>query len=138
MGALVKQRAELSLSIVDDRAIRKLNAQWRGKDKATDVLSFSAGDSPDVGLRPLGDIVISLQTARRAAVEHDVALNDELDRYLAHGLLHLLGYDHHRREDAERMARAETKLLGADGMLRHVPGERSQRRSRTVRRSSKA
>jgi probable rRNA maturation factor len=109
--------AELSLSLVNDTRIRALNRVWRKKDHATDVLSFPAGDSPPAPLRPLGDVVISIDTARRAAREHRVVLNDELDRYLAHGLLHLLGHDHHRKADAARMGRAERKLLGTPGML---------------------
>jgi probable rRNA maturation factor len=111
MRALKLEGVELSLSIVDDRQIRALNRAWRGKDKATDVLSFPQGDAL------LGDVVISLQTARRVARVLGVALEHELNLYLAHGLLHLLGYDHHRRADRERMARAEGQLLGAAGML---------------------
>jgi probable rRNA maturation factor len=121
LRALSLEHVELSLSLVGDTRIRALNRAWRGKDKATDVLSFPAGDNPHVGMRPLGDVVISLDTARRAAKEHAVALDDELDRYLAHGLLHLLGHDHHRSTDARRMARAEQALLGTPGMLGSVP-----------------
>lgn len=121
LRALALSNVELSLSLVNDARIRALNRAWRGKDRATDVLSFPAGDNPPVGLRPLGDVVISLPTARRAAKEHGVTLDQELDRYLAHGLLHLLGHDHHRRGDARRMARAERRLLGAEGMLGPVP-----------------
>jgi probable rRNA maturation factor len=118
---LALERVELSLSLVGDARIRALNRQWRRKDKATDVLSFPAGDNPPIGMRPLGDVVISLDTARRAAREHEVALNDELDRYLAHGLLHLLGHDHHGPAEARRMARAEQHLLGKVGMLGPIP-----------------
>jgi probable rRNA maturation factor len=110
---------ELSLSLVTDRAIRELNRRWRSKDKPTDVLSFPAGDSPGgpAGPRTLGDVVISLDTAARQARVRGLPLADELNRYLAHGLLHLLGHDHHRRVDARRMARMERKLLGRGGML---------------------
>jgi probable rRNA maturation factor len=111
MRALKLEGVELSLSIVSDREIRALNRVWRGKDKATDVLSFPSGDAL------LGDVVVSLQTARRVARALGVAVEHELNLYLAHGLLHLLGYDHHRRADARRMARAEKQLLGAEGML---------------------
>jgi probable rRNA maturation factor len=121
LRALSLEHVELSLSVVGDARIRALNRAWRGKDKATDVLSFPAGDNPHLGLRPLGDVVISLPTARRAAKEHSVSLENELDRYLAHGLLHLLGHDHHRKADARRMARAEQALLGTPGMLGSVP-----------------
>ncbi len=108
---------ELSLTLVGDAEIRRVNAEWRGKDKPTDVLSFPAGDHIGPGPRSLGDIIISLPTARRQAREYDRPLNDELDRYLAHGLLHLLGHDHHRKADAAKMAAAETRLLGRGGMV---------------------
>lgn len=108
---------ELSLSLVTDAAIRRTNRVWRRKDRPTDVLSFPAGDSPLPGRRPLGDVVISLDTARRVAKQERVDVERELDRYLAHGLLHLLGHDHHRAADARRMAAAEGRLLGRGGML---------------------
>ncbi|MBK7861536.1 MAG: rRNA maturation RNase YbeY [Archangiaceae bacterium] len=111
LRALKLDGVELSLSIVTDAQIRHLNKQWRHKDKATDVLSFPTGDAL------LGDVVISLQTGRRVARELGVSLETELNLYLAHGLLHLLGYDHHRRVDRVKMARAERKLLGDAGML---------------------
>ncbi|NOJ78451.1 rRNA maturation RNase YbeY [Myxococcus xanthus] len=110
---------ELSLSLVDDRAIRRLNRTWRQKDKATDVLSFPAGDLPKgtPGPRPLGDVVISLDTAKRQAKEYGRTLESEMARYLAHGLLHLLGHDHERPRDAKRMAALEEQLLGERGMV---------------------
>ncbi len=118
MRALKLEGAELSLSLVTDRQIRKLNREWRGKDEATDVLSFPIGEgaSGKAGLL-LGDVVISLQTARRVAKERGVAARTELNLYLAHGLLHLLGHDHHQPAERKRMARAEAHLLGTRGML---------------------
>jgi probable rRNA maturation factor len=111
------KNCELSLSLVRDPAIRKLKREYFGIDAATDVLSFPAGDFPGPGPRPLGDIVISLDTARRAAKELDTTLERELALYLAHGLLHLLGHDHQTKPEARRMARLEKKLLGSEGML---------------------
>lgn len=110
---------ELSLSLVGDRAIRRLNRTWRKKDKATDVLSFPAGELPrgTPGPRQLGDVVISLDTAKRQAKEYGRTLEAEMSRYLAHGLLHLLGHDHERPSDARKMATAEEKLLGEGGMV---------------------
>lgn len=110
---------ELSLSLVDDRAIRRLNRTWRNKDKATDVLSFPAGELPKgtPGPRPLGDVVISLDTAKRQAKEYGRTLESEMARYLAHGLLHLLGHDHEKPRDAKRMAALEEQLLGERGMV---------------------
>lgn len=117
LRALKLSGCELSLALVGDVEIRALNRKWRRKDKATDVLSFPAGEWPGPGPRPLGDVVISLATARRAARALGNRIEDELSRYLAHGLLHLLGHDHVRRTDAARMARAEARLLGRPGML---------------------
>jgi probable rRNA maturation factor len=108
---------ELSLSLVRDPAIRKLKREYFGIDAATDVLSFPAGDFPGPGSRPLGDIVISVDTAKRAAKELDTTLERELALYLAHGLLHLLGHDHQTRPEARKMERLERKLLGHAGML---------------------
>ena len=70
----------------------------------------------------MGDIIVSLDTTARAAKEFDRPVGDELERYLAHGLLHLLGHDHHAPSEARRMASAEALLLGAEGM---VPRQRS-------------
>ncbi len=117
LNALELSRCELSLTLVKDKEIRALNKKWRRKDKATDVLSFPAGDMPGQPRRPLGDVIISVDTAKRQAKEFQNSLQHELDRYLAHGLLHLLGFDHLRPRDAEKMARAEVKLLGRGGML---------------------
>lgn len=124
---------ELSLSLVGDRAIRRLNRTWRKKDKATDVLSFPSGDAPPgtPGPRLLGDVVISLDTARRQAKEYERSLDVEMARYLAHGILHLLGHDHEKPTEARRMASLEERLLGGRGMVADgVPLK--QRRARLV------
>jgi probable rRNA maturation factor len=105
---------ELSVSLVKDVAIRRLNRTWRNEDRATDVLSFPAGEPLEgvPGPRPLGDVVISLDTARRAARQNGSAVHEELDRYLAHGILHLLGYDHEKSaRQARRMRALEQALL---------------------------
>jgi probable rRNA maturation factor len=108
----LRVRAELSIAVTTDRRIHTLNRKFRSVDHPTDVLSFH-GD----GVTLLGDVVISLDTARREAKARRIPLNDELRRYLAHGILHLLGHDHHRRGDAVKMAEAEKRLLGAWGMV---------------------
>lgn len=104
---------ELSIVVTTDREIRKLNRQWRGKDEATDVLSFE--QDPKLGL--LGDVVISLDTARRQAREGGRPLSEELERLLAHGVLHLLGHDHQKPAEARKMAKAEAALLGQVGLV---------------------
>jgi len=105
-------REELSIALVSDREIRALNRRWRRKDKATDVLAF-----PLLEPEALGDVVISLETARRQAGEGGWPLATELRRLLAHGILHCRGYDHERASDARKMAAAERRLLGAKGMV---------------------
>jgi len=110
--ALRLPEAELSLVLVSDAVMRRLNRQWRGADRPTDVLSFAQvegqGGAPE-GL--LGDVVISVDTARRQARERAAPLARELDRLLIHGVLHLLGYDHERSPaDAQRMQRRERSL----------------------------
>lgn len=115
LGALRRADAELSVLVVSDREMRRLNRVWRGRDRSTDVLSFSQtegeGGSPG-GL--LGDVVISVDTARRQAAERGVAVGTEADRLLIHGVLHLLGYDHEvSPAEARRMQRRERALARA-------------------------
>lgn len=119
LRALGLGRCELSISLVRDAAIRKLNRVWRKKDKPTDVLSFPLDAAPLAGRGPrmLGDVVVSLDTARRQAQEAGETLEHELARYLAHGILHLLGHDHHAAGPRRKMAALETKLLGRPGMI---------------------
>jgi len=104
--------AELSLVLVSDRQMQALNRRWRARDRPTDVLSFAQREGP--GGAPggmLGDVVISVDTARRQAVERGSTVGREADRLLIHGLLHLLGYDHERSEaEARRMRRRERSL----------------------------
>jgi probable rRNA maturation factor len=120
LDALDLAGVELSILLTTDEAIRGLNRAWRKKDSATDVLSFPAGEPPPgtPGRRPLGDVILSLDTARRQARAHRRTMESELDLYLVHGLLHLLGHDHIRPAEARRMAALESQLLGGSGMIR--------------------
>ncbi|MBV8074056.1 MAG: rRNA maturation RNase YbeY [Candidatus Eremiobacteraeota bacterium] len=111
LDAAGRPGATLSLSLVDDAAIRELNRRFRGKDRPTDVLSFPMDDE-----RLLGDVVISVETARRQAEAYDAPLEREIERLLIHGILHLLGHDHHRREERLRMEKEERRLAAAIGM----------------------
>ena len=104
--------SQVTVVLVGERAMRALNKRWRGKDRPTDVLSFSQreGEGGDLHPEVLGDIVICVPTARRQAQEAGHCLAAELDRLAVHGLLHLAGYEHEddpvgaramrRREDA--------------------------------------
>jgi probable rRNA maturation factor len=104
--------AELSILLVSDAEMRKLNRDYRGKDRPTDVLSFAQQEGPGgapAGL--LGDVVVSVDTAKRQAAERGATLPREAERLLVHGVLHLLGYDHERSAaEARRMQRRERAL----------------------------
>ncbi len=107
---------QLSLVLTDDASIRELNERWRGKDSATDVLSFPLDEGP-----LLGDVVISLDTAARRVNEPDWSLEDEVLFLLIHGALHLVGHDHMEPEERARMEAAEQRLwtaMGRSGTLR--------------------
>jgi probable rRNA maturation factor len=123
-AAPARARGAVTIALLSDAAIRRLNRTYRGIDRATDVLSFRAttsGVTPEVhlgsdsrGRRFLGDIAISVHSARRQAREHGHPPRDEVRLLALHGLLHLLGYDH----DADRgeMARVEARLRRRAGL----------------------
>ena len=112
-GLIGLQATELGVTFTDDEAIRQLNAQWRGKDKATNVLSFPAfANFPAAGIPPLlGDIVIAAETVSREAGLEGKPLDHHLSHLVVHGLLHLLGYDHETDAEAEVMEAAERRIL---------------------------
>ncbi len=106
-----QERSELSVIFTNDPAIRKLNAQYRKRDKATNVLSFPQQEgAPDNGLM-LGDIVISVDTAAREAREQGQSLHNRLQKLLIHGFVHLLGLDHERSAEEERLMRRREEEL---------------------------
>lgn len=116
--------SELSVTIVGDRTMRRLNREYRQKDAPTNVLSFpqSADGFPAGVPRLLGDVVISVDTALREAEEEGVSLADRLGFLLLHGILHVAGYDHERSGEAEarRMERKQrqlARLLKQEGFL---------------------
>jgi len=123
LAALGCQGADLSLLLAGDAALRRLNREWRGVDRATDVLSFPAAPGP--GTPHLGDLALSLDTARRRARAEGRSPGAELDRYLAHGILHLLGFDHEQPGPARRMAAFEEQLLAGPGMVGEAKGSGS-------------
>jgi len=104
-------RGEVTILLADDKRLKELNRSFRGKNKATDVLSFPAYRDPQspVEIEDIaGDLAISIDTAVRQAAEFNHALEDELRILILHGLLHLAGYDH--ETDAGEMAARETTL----------------------------
>jgi len=113
--AVVGLPGEVSVLLTTDPAVRRLNRRFRGKDKPTDVLSFPASALPDGPEKIVGDLAISVPTARRQAVEQGHALSIEIKVLILHGLLHLAGYDH--ESDEGEMARRERRLRGRLGLL---------------------
>lgn len=120
LEAVGEEHSALSLSLVSDHTIREMNRRHRGKDKATDVLSFPLAAAADpVGAsheRLLGDVVISVDTARRQAGDYDAPVQDEVNRLLIHGILHVLGHDHEKARERARMEAEERRLAGVIGM----------------------
>ncbi|MBN9074465.1 MAG: rRNA maturation RNase YbeY [Rhizobiales bacterium] len=107
-------KTELSLVFTDDAHIQALNAEWRGKDKPTNVLSFPAFSAAAgmTGLPPmLGDIVLASETVTREAGLEGKPLDHHLSHLIAHGLLHLLGQDHETEAEAEAMEALERRIL---------------------------
>ena len=112
-GALVPSDGELAVVLTDDAAIRALNRDWRGKDAATNVLSFPAKEArPDRRApRLLGDIVIAYETVAREAAAEGKPFMHHLAHLAVHGFLHLVGYDHEANGDADAMERLEIAIL---------------------------
>jgi probable rRNA maturation factor len=102
---------EIALQTVTAPAMRKLNHQYRGKDKPTNVLSFPATAVPGVTPRPLGDVVLCPAVLRSEAREQGKAEHAHWAHLVVHGSLHLLGYDHENDDDAQRMERREITIL---------------------------
>lgn len=112
---------EVSIVIVDDEEIQKLNRDYRGKDTPTDVLSFPLQEGDFVvseGDNLLGDIVISLETALRQAEDYGHSLEREVGFLTAHGMLHLLGYSHETIEAEKVMNEKAEAVLNILGLSR--------------------
>ena len=103
--------AELSLVLCDDAFIRDLNARWRDKDAATNVLSFPSADPA-----MLGDIIVAYETCAREAQDEGRSLADHLAHMIVHGAFHLLGFDHLDDDEAEEMERLEAQALASLGI----------------------
>jgi len=108
--------AEVSIVLADDAQIRDLNHRWRGKDSATNVLSFPAPDSPHDKARFLGDIILAFETIEREAADEAKPLAHHVAHLAVHGTLHLLGYDHENDSDADAMERRERDILARIGV----------------------
>ncbi len=127
--------AELSVLLTDDRAIQVLNREHRQKDKPTDVLAFAMDESVPDPAGILGDVVISLDTALRQASARRRPLVEEVRFLLAHGLLHLVGYDHAEPAEKSEMV-AMTRQLVRSAPLPE-PAPRRPKARRKLKKSSK-
>jgi probable rRNA maturation factor len=106
------EKAELSVLITDDKEIREINLKWLERDRPTDVMAFSQLEGEPFPTDFMGDVVISVETASRQAEKIGHPPEKELDRLLAHGILHLLGYDHaHGGRQARKMRQMEDWLV---------------------------
>lgn len=106
--------SEISLLFVDDEGITGINYNYLHKNYATNVIAFPMreGEYGDINPHILGDIVISVETTRRHAEQEGIPFDDELDYFIIHGLLHLLGYDHEGSEtESERMKQKEREIF---------------------------
>jgi probable rRNA maturation factor len=110
--------AHVSVLFTDDSSMQEINNAWRGFNKSTNVLSFPQAFVvlPAGVPRPLGDIVLSLQTVEREAQEEGKTVRAHTQHLLVHGFLHLLGFDHETESDAKIMEAEETRLLATLGV----------------------
>lgn len=132
LDAIGERDSTVSLRFIRDPAMRALNRDYRGKDRPTDVLSFPmygpesfdrtarthavSPSDPAAGERLLGDIVISVDTAKRQSDGYDAPLGREIERLLIHGVLHLCGHDHLEPDERATMEREERRLADTIGM----------------------
>ena len=114
--------AEVSVTFVDNDQIRRLNAKFRGKDSATDVLSFPMGENgeydlnPSTGAKLLGDVVLSMEKAAEQALEYEHSFEREVCYLTVHSMLHLLGYDHMNIEEKAVMRMKEETVMSKIGL----------------------
>ena len=114
--------AEVSVTFVDNDQIRRLNAKFRDKDSATDVLSFPMGENgeydlnPSTGAKLLGDVVLSMEKAAEQALEYEHSFEREVCYLTVHSMLHLLGYDHMNSEEKAVMRMKEETVMSKIGL----------------------
>lgn len=115
------KKAYFSIIFVDENKIQELNKEYRGIDKITDVISFALEDNEDSiynDMRVLGDIYICIPRAKEQAENYGHSIKRELSFLTVHGLLHLLGYDHIKKADEEKMFALQELILNEEGITR--------------------
>jgi len=120
-AALVHQKesldVDLSIVLTDDKRLRELNRDYLGIDAPTDVLSFPASETdPETGAPYIGDILISVPYAAKSAEKAGHPLESEVQLLVVHGVLHLLGHDHVKSKEKEKMWKAQTEILESLGL----------------------
>jgi probable rRNA maturation factor len=109
--------AELTVALSDDARVRALNAEWRGADKPTNVLTFPAVEPDETAdAAMLGDVILAFETVAREAAEQDKSLDQHLAHLVVHGVLHLFGHDHLDAGAADAMEALETRALARIGV----------------------
>jgi probable rRNA maturation factor len=116
-GVATLPGAELAIALADDAMVRQANRGFRQKDRPTNVLSFPAVPPERMATSPfLGDVIIAYETVAAEAAAEDKPFVDHLTHLVVHGVLHILGYDHMTKADAELMERRETLILASLGV----------------------
>jgi probable rRNA maturation factor len=119
MRLLGRKKTGLGIVLTDDAGIRELNRKYLDHDRPTDVIAFGYGKDRILKAGPfLGDVVISLATARREAKRRGISMTDEVHLYLCHGILHLLGYRDHNKKEKDRMWRKQDEVLKKTGLAK--------------------
>ncbi len=112
----LSDECEVSIVFSNDDEVQKLNEQWRGQDKPTNVLSFAANEGDGPVTPVLGDIILAQETVEKEAEEQGKAFSDHLTHLIIHGFLHLLGYDHIKDKEAAEMEAVEILILNHLGI----------------------
>jgi len=114
LNALGSPEGELSILVVDDSEIKTLNKNYLNRSGPTNVIAFpmKEGDFSDINPQLLGDVVISIETAGREALQSGISTEERFTQLLVHGILHLFGFDHEKSEqDARKMEKKSNELL---------------------------
>ncbi len=116
-GARLLPEVEVSVLLADDAHVRRVNKEWRGLDKPTNVLSFPAVEPARLATSPLlGDLILAFETCASEAAQDGKPLRDHLAHLVVHGVLHLLGHDHVDDREAEAMEALEVEVLASLGV----------------------